>query len=109
MSAQQSATITPTMRFLELIAMNPRVKGLSIAPTCNHDDLILTYGAKDLQRDEARELLYETPTIREALDYLVGHPLFHRQSINDSRSQRTSLLLQECAPKRRNRWRERWN
>jgi hypothetical protein len=31
-----------------------------------------------------RKIVHESPTIRESLDDLIGRPLFHRQTINDS-------------------------
>src|SRR3712207_294105 len=83
MCSQQSATTTPTMRFLKLIALDPRVKGGFVSPARDHQDLILSVGSKNLHRDEAWELLNESLPVREPLDDVVGHPLLYRQPVND--------------------------
>ena len=82
MPSQQSATTAPTMSRLELIALDPRAKGIFVPPRCDHQHLIRYFGAQNLHQDEARQPLHAPPAVCEPLDDLVGRPLFHRQKIN---------------------------
>src|SRR5215207_3030490 len=72
------------MGFLERIAPDPRVKGVSVSPARDYQDLVPRLGAQNLHRDEAWKPLHVPPAVREPLDDLLGHPIFHRQTINDS-------------------------
>src|SRR5829696_3034076 len=58
MSSQQSAAAAPAMSHPEFIAVGPGVKSFLISPTCDHHDLVRAFGAQNLHRDEAWEILH---------------------------------------------------
>jgi hypothetical protein len=72
------------MSHLELIAMDPGVKGVFVPPACDHQDLVRVVRAQNLHRDKSWKILYESLTVGEPLYDLIDHPLFDRQTVDDS-------------------------
>src|SRR5215210_2110257 len=83
-SPQQVTTAALCVRLSELLAVDPGIEIVPALPARDHQHLVRSFRAQNLHREEAWKPLYVPPAVREPLDDLIGHPLLHRQTIEDS-------------------------